>query len=268
MISKPRAKALLLHMFAAVLLMVGVTTVARGQGSSTPTPVATRNPEATRAELEGQLAADRRDASGGSDASRAQRTAEIATIQDRLTNGDFAVGDRIVLSVAGQPALTDTFTVREGQILRLPTLSDVSLHGVLRSELQAHLYVEISRFLRDPVVRSGSLVRLSILGSVVRPGFYALPADMLVSNAIMTTGGLANNANVNRTVIKRGGQIIWTRDAVSSAIRNGSTIDQLNLRAGDEIDVGEKGGSFLTVGLPIIGAVVGVVTVVVLLTNH
>ena len=260
MISTPRAVALLL------LLMIGLAPATHAQG--TPTPAATRNPEATRADLEVQLAADRRDSAGGSVDDRARRTAEIATIQDRLSNGDFAVGDRIVLSVAGQAALTDTFTVREGQILRLPTLSDVSLHGVLRSELQGHLYAEISRFLRDPVVRSGSLVRLSILGAVVRPGFYALPADMLVSNAIMTTGGLASNANPNRTEIKRGGQVIWPSDAVASAIRNGSTIDQLNLRAGDEIDVGEKKGSFLTVGLPILGALVGVVTIVVLLTHH
>src|SRR5271167_1211221 len=98
MISTRRAFALLLQ-----VSMVAIAPFAQAQG--TPTPTATRNPEATRADLEVQLAADRRDSVGGSDADRARRTAEIATIQDRLTNGDFAVGDRIVLSVAGQAAL-------------------------------------------------------------------------------------------------------------------------------------------------------------------
>jgi protein involved in polysaccharide export with SLBB domain len=270
MISTRRASALmlreLLHVSAVTLFAASLSSPAGAQGSTAPVP--TRNAEATRADLETQLAGDRRDTSSGSVDDRARRSAEIATIQDRLTNGDFLVGDRIVLSVAGQAALTDTFTVREGQILRLPTLSDVSLHGVLRSELQGHLYAEISRFLRDPVVRSGSLIRLSVLGPVQRPGFYALPADMLLSNAIMYAGGLAGNANVNKTVIKRGGQIIWPELAVASAIRQGETIDQLNLRAGDEIDVGEKGGSFLTVGLPVIGAVVAVVTAVILIARH
>jgi hypothetical protein len=255
MISTRRASALmlreLLHVSAVTLFAASLSSPAGAQGSTAPVP--TRNAEATRADLETQLAGDRRDTSSGSVDDRARRSAEIATIQDRLTNGDFLVGDRIVLSVAGQAALTDTFTVREGQILRLPTLSDVSLHGVLRSELQGHLYAEISRFLRDPVVRSGSLIRLSVLGPVQRPGFYALPADI---------------ANVNKTVIKRGGQIIWPELAVASAIRQGETIDQLNLRAGDEIDVGEKGGSFLTVGLPVIGAVVAVVTAVILIARH
>jgi protein involved in polysaccharide export with SLBB domain len=249
---------------AALFLLVCVPSIARAQTSPPPT----RNAEATRADLDVQLAAARRDSANGTVEDRARRAAEIATLQDRLTNGDFLVGDRIVLFVGGQQALTDTFTVREGQMLRLPTLSDVSLHGVLRSELQAHLYVEISRFLRDPVVRSGSLVRLSVLGAVVRPGFYAMPADMLVSAAIMTTGGLNGNADVNRTVIKRGGVIIWPESAVGAAIRSGQTIDQLNLRAGDEIDVGEKKTNTLLVALPIIGGIVAIATGVVLIARH
>jgi protein involved in polysaccharide export with SLBB domain len=246
--------------------MVCVPSFARAQAPTAPSP--TRNAEATRPDLEVQLAADRRDSGGGSAEEHARRQAEIATIQERLSDGDFQVGDRIVLFVGGQQALSDTFTVREGQMLRLPTLSDVSLRGVLRSELQGHLYAEISRFLRDPVVRSGSLVRLSILGPVMRPGFYALPADMLLSAAIMSTGGLANNADVNRTVIKRGGQIIWPASAVEMAIRNGQTIDQLNLRAGDEIDVGEKKSNTLLVALPIVGGIVAIAAGVVIIAGH
>jgi protein involved in polysaccharide export with SLBB domain len=252
--------------YAALLLMVCVPSIARPQGTTAPPP--TRNAEATRADLDTQLAADRRDSGGGSVEDHSRRVAEIATIQERLSDGDFQVGDRIVLFVGGQQALSDTFTVREGQMLRLPTLSDVSLHGVLRSELQGHLYAEISRFLRDPVVRSGSLVRLSILGPVIRPGFYALPADMLLSAAIMSTGGLASNADVNRTTIKRGGQIIWPSQAVESAIRNGETIDQLNLRAGDEVDVGEKKTNTFLVVLPIVGGIVAIATGAVLIARH
>jgi protein involved in polysaccharide export with SLBB domain len=256
-----------LYACAALLLLVCATPVIRAQTADAAAPP-THNPEATRSDLERQLATDRADSNQGSPDDRARRTAEIATIQDRLTNGDFQVGDRVVLFVSGQQALTDTFTVREGQILHLPSLSDVTLHGVLRSELQAHLYTEISRFLRYPVVRSGSLVRLSVLGSVQRPGFYALPADMLISSAIMTTGGLASNANVDRTVIRRGGQVIWPANAVSSAIRQGLTIDQLNLRAGDEIVVGEKKSSWTTVGLPVLGATVAIATLIVIIIRH
>ena len=268
MISKPHRLTYRALAFVTALIAVFVVPVVRAQDGGTAGSGPTPNPEATRADLELKLAADRRDSAGGSVEDHSRRIAEIVAIQDRLTNGDFAVGDRILLSVAGQQALTDTFTVREGQILRLPTLSDVSLHGVLRSELQPHLYAEISRFLRDPVVRSTSLVRLSILGSVQRPGFYDLPADMLLGKAIMATGGLASNAEISRSTIKRDGQVIWTDKAVASAITRGMTVDQLNLRAGDEIDVGEKSGSFLTVGLPVIGAIVGIITVVVLVTHH
>lgn len=228
------------------------------------------NKEATRSELESQLAHDQHDSSSTTAPEEHNRRAvDAATLQDRLTSGDFQVGDRIVLYVANQPSLTDTFTVREGQMLHLPNLSDVSLHGVLRSELQAHLYAEISRYIRDPVVRSGSLLRIAVLGSVTKPGFYALPADMLMSDAIMHAGGLASNADVERTVIKRGGMVIWPAPEVQTVIKNGETLDQLNLRAGDEIDVGaKKPNSFLTLWLPVTAAVVGIATGVILIARH
>jgi hypothetical protein len=228
------------------------------------------NKQATRSELQDQLAKDEHDSSSSVPADeRDRRATDATTLRDRLANGDFQVGDRIVLYVANQPTLTDTFTVREGQILHLPGLADVSLHGVLRSELQGYLYVEISRYIRDPVVRSGSLLRLSVLGSVQRPGFYALPADMLLSDAIMHAGGLGNNADVQRTVVKRGGAVIWPAPEVQTVIKNGETLDQLNLRAGDEIDVGTSHPSrVLTIWVPVTAAAVGIITAIVLITRN
>ncbi len=260
----------ILYAVTVGLMVPALTSVtAQLAAAQTPTaPAPQRNAQATRADLQSQLAADRQAASLGTPEEQARRDAEIATLQQRLSQGDFQVGDKIILYVAGQPALSDTFTVREGQMIRLPNLSDVSLQSVLRSELQGHLYAEISKYLRDPVVRSGSLVRLTILGPVMRPGFYALPSDMLLSDAIMNAGGLDHNAYVDRTIIKRNGMLIWPSVAVAAAIHQGETIDQLNLRAGDEIDVGEKKAPAWPIILSVTGAVVGIVVGVVLITRH
>lgn len=236
-------------------------------GQTSPPP--TRNAEASRAELEAQLAQAKQQTQTGSDKARDQARMTVATLNDRLTNGDFQVGDRVLIYVQGQQTLSDTFTVREGQIVQLNTLTDVDLHGVLRSELQGHVYAAVSKFLRDPVVRTGSLVRVAVLGGVDHPGFYALPADMLLSDAVMHAGGLGNTAEIQHTIVTRAGVTVLHPKEVTEAIKDGATLDQLSLRAGDQIEVGAtKPNTFLTIVLPIVGGLAAVTGVVVLVTRH
>jgi protein involved in polysaccharide export with SLBB domain len=236
-------------------------------GQTTPPP--TRNAQASRSELQSELAQAERNTSVGSDKDRDQARMTVATLNERLTNGDFQVGDRVLIYVQGQQTLSDTFTVREGQIVHLPNLTDVDLHGVLRSELQGHVFDAVSKFLRDPVVRTGSLVRLAVLGGVAHPGFYALPADMLLSDAVMHAGGLGNTAEISHTTVTRAGVTVLGSREVTEAIKDGSTLDQLSLRAGDQVEVGStKPSTFLTVVLPVVGGLAAVAGVIVLVTRH
>ncbi|MBA2243780.1 MAG: polysaccharide biosynthesis/export family protein [Gemmatimonadetes bacterium] len=162
---------------------------------------------------------------------------EATLIRTRLAEGDFQVGDRIVMSVAGEPALTDTFVVRRDRTLDLPTLGVVPMQGVLRSELQDHLAQYVSRHVRNPVVRASSMIRVSILGAVGQPGFYVLPSDEVLTEALMAAGGPGQEATLTRIRIERGSQRIWDGAALQQAIIEGRTLDQLNLRAGDKIVV-------------------------------
>src|SRR4029077_19632528 len=116
---------------------------------------------------------------------------EAAVIRDRLKNGDFAPGDRIVIHVAQEPTLNDTFPVKIGRILILPNLPEISMAGVLRSEAQSYLTTQIGKYVKDPTVVVDPLVRVPILGAVQRPGFYTVRADMLASEVIMAGGGPA-----------------------------------------------------------------------------
>ncbi len=173
------------------------------------------------------------------------------TAQERLANGDFQVGDRIALAVTdaggGEPALTDTFTVREGQVLRLPNMPDVSLHGVLHAELKDTLSSDLARYIKDPVVHATPLVRIAVLGQVPRPGYYSVAADELATSLLMHAGGLTNTSDLSKTVVKRGDQTVYTAKTLQTAMANGETVDQLALRPGDEVVVGVSppGGNFL-----------------------
>ncbi len=171
---------------------------------------------------------------------RTRQEAEL--IQARLTLGDFRVGDRILLSVDNQPALSDTFLVDQGPVVTLATIGDVPLRGVLRSELRTYLTQYLGRFLRDPIVRARGLLRISIMGAVGRPGFYTFPGEMNLTDVIMAAGGPAGNANIDAIRVERGDSRVWEADRLQRAIIEGRTLDQLNLRAGDRILIPEGGG--------------------------
>ena len=171
---------------------------------------------------------------------REQKRVEAEAMRARLREGDIRVGDRIVLSVRGDSALTDTFTVHPGRMLNLPNLPQLALTGVLRSELKDYLTLHIGRYLKDPVVDAYPLIRLGLFGEVTRPGYYFVTTNDLVPDAIMLAGGPTREADVAKATVRRGSLVLWEQGKVREAVVEGITLDQLGLRSGDEIVVGER----------------------------
>jgi len=173
---------------------------------------------------------------------------EARLVRERLEVGDFRVGDRIELIVAGEAEMPQQVVVEHGPVITLPVVGRVSLAGVLRSELEGHLTREFARVILEPEVRARSLVRIGVIGSVTNAGFYPVPAEALLDEAIMIAGGLDSNADLSSFRIVRGGEIVIDSYAVTQALSAGRTIDQLNMTAGDQlvIDALPTGGvSFL-----------------------
>jgi hypothetical protein len=191
-------------------------------------------PMATRAEL--TALADR--LAGGSTADRVR----AAALRVRLRDGDFQPGDRVALQIEGNVTLDDTVAVGAGSKINLKDIGDIALGGVLRSELQDYMSKQISRYIRDVRVRATPLVRLSVLGPVGKPGFYFMPSDIPITEVIMRAGGPAGTADLPKTVIRRGLEELYDSRNTQTALNEGRTIDQLSLRDGDSIEVGEKTG--------------------------
>ena len=171
---------------------------------------------------------------------RAEARAEAAKLRERLSTGDFRPGDRVLLTVEREAALSDTFTVAQRREILLPNLGAVALDGVLRSEVEQHLRDYVSRYLRDPIVRARSFVRVSITGEVQRPGFYAVPSDVVLSDALAFAGGVTGNARVTDVSVRRSDVVLWDSEELADVIGGGRTIDQLDVRSGDQIEVGRQ----------------------------
>lgn len=218
--------------------------------------------EMTRAQLQDMLA--RYDAAassqGYSSTVKARARTEAALIRARLQDGDFQVGDRIALSVQGHPELADTLTVSGDRTLILPQLGSMPLAGVLRSELQGVVTQFVASFIRDPDVQATTLIRISVMGAVRTPGFYVVPSQALLSEAIMTAGGPITGAKLSRMKIERGERVIWQGAPLVEGISEGRTLDQMSLRAGDQIVMPEPSGrgigTTVLLFLPILPAIV------------
>lgn len=216
-----------------------ITTLGAGAAiaSSSSAQVATASPRQAAGlshyESRGQLE------TAALNAERQHRRAEAFLLRSRLTNGDFREGDRIVVVLETSPR-PDTLQVRAGAVLQIPGMGDLSLHGVLRSELDDSLRQHLARYLRNPNVRASSLLAVAVLGSVGNPGYHYVAADVLLRDVLMRAGGPAPNADLNKLVVKRGEETIWGPAGTRVALADGLSLDKLHLRAGDEVYVPER----------------------------
>ena len=199
----------------------------------------------TRDELEAYAA--RVEAANAQGASPQQR-AEVTALRERLREGDFKVGDKIVLTTGSTLSLPDaiaaalnaTYTLREGKVLRLPSLGALSLHGVLRAELDSVVNAHVARDLRNVTVRAEPQVQVLVTGPVQRPGFHPVSPDMTITDVLMTSAGPTTAADLSKTVVRRNNTEIISADSLAAAIRAGATLDRIDFRSGDELAIADR----------------------------
>ncbi len=226
-----------------LLLVVGLAWIPAEGVAQAPAEWDAAREHMSRSELEDLLERLREQARSSAYSARLRQQAErsVELIQRRLSEGDFQVGDRVVLEVEGEPDMSDTLTVRSERMLRVPIVGDLSLQGVLRSELQEVMEEHVATYVRDPTVWTQALIRISVMGQVGQPGFHVFPADALITDILMDVGGPGADANLSSMRIERGGDRIWEGETLETAMVEGRTLDQMNLQAGDRIVVPQGG---------------------------
>lgn len=152
-------------------------------------------------------------------------------------SSDFRTGDRILLTVEGEPQLSDTFTVVPGPAINVPVIGAVPLTGVTETGLEHYLTDYIGRYVRHPVVHATAMIRMGVLGEVAHPGFYALSSHALLEDALMTAGGITQSARINGLYLARTAAPNISNDSLHEAIAEGLTIADLGVRSGDELVV-------------------------------
>jgi hypothetical protein len=221
---------LIVRFLSRLLSALLVTGFVAGTGSAqTPTVPGSQKFE-TRAELEERAKT----------AEAQHRSGESWLLKQRLEKGDFQEGDRIILRVqAGTILVADTLTVRAGKIIQMQRMDDLSLEGVLRSELNDRMTAHFARYYREPIVKALPLLRIQIAGAVGRPGYYYSSADVLLADIVMAAGGPTSESDLNKVVVRRGPDVIWNESDTRTSLSDGLSLDRLHMRAGDEVFVGK-----------------------------
>lgn len=241
------------HLFAWIC--AGVVGLSGAAAAQAVRPSDGGQPE-SRAALEAQLRK----------AEAEKRTSEAFLLKSRLENGDFQEGDRIVVKVHSPAALmgqlpgSDTVTLKAGKVASLWQMADLSLDGVLRSELNAKISSHLAKYLKDSAVTTTPLLRIGIWGQVGRPGYYYTTLDILLNDLLMKAGGPSGSANMDNMEIRRGMETIWTGRDVRTALMEGLSLERLNLRGGDELYVDEvkTSGFSWTKVMSVVGPLLGV----------
>ena len=172
---------------------------------------------------------------------RANKRDEAVSIRDRMRVGDFYPGDRIAFEIyGGEEPFRDTVSVRAGQEIVIQAFPAFSLKGVLRSEADSAITAQLRRYVQAPVVRTTPTLRLIVTGAVGRPGFVTVRGDAAVSDVVSAAGGLTSQSQLPKSTMKRADETIIGQDSLRVVFRSGMTLDQADIRSGDELVVKEK----------------------------
>lgn len=188
----------------------------------------------TRAELEAAAKAAESALATAPDARTRERyQATVNAYRERLENGDFLPGDRILIQAWSDSVISDTFTVRGDRQLQIANLPPISLHGVLDSELEGFLTKELLKYYRRVDLTADVLVRISLIGALARQDFVTVPVDQALTDVISGAGGFSSPPDLKKANVQREGRVLIDGRGLQEAFAKGKTVGDLSLRDGD-----------------------------------
>ena len=144
------------------------------------------------------------------------------------------LGDKVRISVFGEPDLSGEFQVSRSGTITVPLVGEVPANGQTAQELEVALTERYrSGYLRDPKisVEVYDFRPFFIMGEVEKPGRYPTQEGTTIVGAIAAAGGFTYRANTKYVFLRRAG------DSQEYRVDPNSPIEVL---PGDVIRVAER----------------------------
>ncbi len=168
-------------------------------------------------------------------------------------------GDRISISVWGEPELAGTFPVTEDGNVVLPKLGVVRATNRSVAQLQDSVRRAYAALIRAPV-EIEVLRRISVQGEVNKPDLYMVDLTMTLRDVIAKAGGLTGAGHPGKVYILRGDSTIRVGEG-----RPGIFM-ATELRSGDQIVVGPRSWIARN-SLALTGTAFGLVGIIISIIN-
>lgn len=218
---------------------------ARGAGSSYETRAELEQKRRNLEERLGELerGSDRRDS--------VQQ--QLTRVGRRLERGDFRPGDAVEIRVPRSDTMSGVFQVEPGPRLRVPTIGDIDLDGVLYAEADSAIGEHLRTYVRAERMEIRPLKRVAVLGAVGDPGYYDVPPSITVSDLLMRAGGPTQSSDLEKLELRRDGRTLASAD---KGLRESATLAELGVERGDQVRVPqESGGTSLGTIMSVVGAI-------------
>lgn len=138
-------------------------------------------------------------------------------------------GDEIIINIWGRINARWVVEVSRDGTISLPKIGVVNCSGIAFKDLRDFLKREISRYYTDFElnVSMGNLrsIRVYLVGNVLKPGAYTLPALSTLISALFDSGGPSKVGSMRRIELRRDGKTITTLDLYDFLIKGDKAKD-------------------------------------------
>lgn len=157
-----------------------------------------------------------------------------------------AIGDFINFNVVDFPEFNFAGSIDSDGNIFVPILGKVPVVGLTLQEVETKIAYELSRrFLKEEPEVAATLigarpVQLTLLGEVVRPGFYTLPPGTSIVSILLSAGGATPKADLRSIVIRRSlvdGTVLEEKVDLYTPLLKGEKAPDVQLQGGDTVIV-------------------------------
>ncbi len=151
-------------------------------------------------------------------------------------------GDVVRIVVWGHQELSGEFPIDENYNLLYPLIGPINVRDLSVTQLRERLNTDLAQLFQRPFIAVTPLVRVAVLGQVVKPGLYSADPTLTIFDLIALAGGPTVDANQNKLQLLRGGENI--RLSLEPAAIARSTLRELGVRSGDQVIVPRQAFTF------------------------
>lgn len=147
-------------------------------------------------------------------------------------------GDVMDIVYFGREELSGQFPIDDSGEIQYPLAGKVPVEGLTGDEAASLLKERMTPFFNNPEISVIPLIRVNVLGAVVRPGIYPLNPTYNIFDAVGSAGGPSREADFEEILLVRGGDyyVIDTRET----LQLGRSLSQIGIQSGDIIVVPER----------------------------